>query len=1473
MHTNIKRFFKSLFLFAIISINFSCSFFDTNDTSSVRFSVQASRTVLGDTDGAFIDVELKGDYETQNTFLIASDGTADIRIDNVPVGANVYISVAVYTLHEEEKVFLYRGESETQTILSGENYFTITLERVYESITETSSTYIITNPTFTVEQNNRLLTNNKIEFNQEKDEETFIWKYNKLGEYQKAVISFKGRTLKTSEDNLISFKCTKTSTGAKYYLDEKDVPASLSTYEFLIPQGINIDAIGIENHWDVNNNSWAGDFSCIIEEIRLIKDTSLIDNDFNQISNSGNTYTVRNPALQSILNTQINKNSVTFDSTQGQYINNNGYSSSYWEFDDLNDYDKIYITLHSNGRTAEDTDKGMKIVAKGYTPRNYYGTTQEQNDYHSEVFDNYQYVVLEDGSVSQTISFTIPMLKNNLGSNLKAIEFQNCAYTGEWDGDSDANLNYGEAWSIEVEEIRLEKVASKQDLLLFDPADTDFSTKYSITDGGTTSIIEKDGHKYLKVTPNTYANIAFNSSIDLSDYLYVIAELYCGEENSTLKPSFEMKNTSAENRLQKTSAAINTITASEEISTLLGMIRSTEAVNQIGVFFKDEESATGKDIYLGRIYAVTKQSFTYNPFVEKVLYVSPTGNNSNTGFGSVDTKALKTFDAAISKIQEYGSPDDDWTIRICGNLITNKAEVPADLTSEYAKTLEITGNTPMTGDDLVPSDKINQNRQTGTALSIKTSVPVTITNLGITGGRTTVGAGMFISQNSIVKLGDGVYIIDNNTGSGNGRGGGIHNEGTLFVYGTAAIGNPFATTWAVGDSSSAMFSYLPSDQTSSQYNANYSGLGGGIYNGTGDGTNNVVSRVYLGYSGYEADGITPVEETLTGGIYANGSSSGAGIYNQLNCEVYYKSGTIKYNTASATGGGIYNYGKVEMSGGEIVSNIAYFPWNSTFSGGGIYNGYSNYTRATCIISGGIINKNYATFGGGVYNAGNLYLYGSAVIGDKTATSVASATSNETCGNKAGEGAGIYNIDGTVYIGYDADGNIDTDYTDNGGIYYNLATNIYNSSNYYGGAIYNQGSNNNGLIKMASGTIAYNASDDLGGAVYLSSSKNFELSGGSIRNNEAANNGGAFCITNKESFSISGNPSIPKGSSNKNDILLKGTLSSICFDGPLNSSFEAYLNFSPYRRDSNLVLSMTKNVTSTTVADEYTKFIVAPYSVVTQAGTTLSPKYVLTSDGYLVQGDVGGADAATYISNMTTSGTVIIGGKLTTGTVTAISTALQNLSTFKPDIRVSLDLSNASGFTESLGNGAFKNCTCLQEVKYIPTVTRIDASTFEGCSNLTTITIPVKINEIRASAFTGSSLTTVNYMGTEAQKSSKITKLLDTTIQNATWNYISYVFNITLDTGTNSDISVSVHDGDGNTLSSVSSIEKGTSLIFSTSSYSTYKWKVDGSVQSETSSLEINTSGWVVGATYNVSLIATDASGNEDSYFAQITVTE
>ncbi len=141
------------------------------------------------------------------------------------------------------------------------------------------------------------------------------------------------------------------------------------------------------------------------------------------------------------------------------------------------------------------------------------------------------------------------------------------------------------------------------------------------------------------------------------------------------------------------------------------------------------------------------------------------------------------------------------------------------------------------------------------------------------------------------------------------------------------------------------------------------------------------------------------------------------------------------------------------------------------------------------------------------------------------------------------------------------------------------------------------------------------------------------------------------------------------------------------------------------------------------------------------------------------------------------------------------------------------------------------------------------------------------------------------MGTESQKDDKIRfptisktdqTPQETTLQSAqvTWHYLGYEYTINIDTGTDSNIAVSV-TSNGEQIANIATITKGTSLTFAVNStgYTTYKWKVDGIVKSESPSLSVETTNWAVGATYIISLIAADDSGNEDSYYAQITVTE
>ncbi len=880
-------------------------------------------------------------------------------------------------------------------------------------------------------------------------------------------------------------------------------------------------------------------------------------------------------------------------------------------------------------------------------------------------------------------------------------------------------------------------------------------------------------------------------------------------------------------------------------------------------------------------------------FIEAKLYVSGVGDDTS-GDGSLDNP-FESIDKACEKIIELGAPDAEWTIYIAGNVTgphegTNKdgsrnnaskdygqSSVPADVTLNYAKSITIEGKNGLDANNL-PQDRIDKGWQSssglaGFAVKIDTTVPVKITNLEITKGR----GGLYIAQGATVMLGDGVRIIGNNQGA-NGCGGGVRNEGTLFVYGSAVIGNQNATQAANGSSSDS-YIYNYSNPSDTRINANYSIYGAGIYNGTYNSDNTIEAKLYLGYRGFDTDGVTPVEETLTGGIYANSASSGGGIYNDKNCTVYYKSGTIKYNGTSGEGGGIVNYGLVEMCGenAKILNNTA-------SSGGGI----SNKTTGRFLMSAGQINNNTATgYGGGIYNVSDCYIYSKAIIGDKTASSVASA---DAYGNTARNGGGISNSNGNLYVGFKPDGSVDASYTANGGIYYNYATGTGSTDNYGGGAIYNTGSNGLGKTYLASGTLAYNASGAYGGGIYVGG-KLVEISGGTIENNFASNGGGAIIYNSwLHNFAMKGNPSIPKGADNKNDILLSG-LGDITITGPLTASTNAYyLTFSPYNRTAPVLL--LGEGAETTLADAYKKFEIAQLIISDSYGNQHTPHMILTDGNlpngcYLIEADTWEGDLARYIEAMTASGTVRVGGEITRNLAQTVMTALESKNS---EFRLSLDLSKTTGWSDAMPS--FEGCEKLKDFVFPNTLGSIrfdsynNANLFRNCSNLETITIPITVTSIYSSFDGCTSLTDVYYMGTESQKDDKIPfptisktdqTPQETTLQSdqVTWHYLGYEYTITIDTGTDSDVAVSVTSS-GSPVINVGTITKGTRLTFTVTStgYTTYKWKLDGSLQPETSSrLTVETTNWAVGATYIISLIAADDSGNEDSYFAQITVTE
>lgn len=590
-------------------------------------------------------------------------------------------------------------------------------------------------------------------------------------------------------------------------------------------------------------------------------------------------------------------------------------------------------------------------------------------------------------------------------------------------------------------------------------------------------------------------------------------------------------------------------------------------------------------------------------FMDPVLYVSGTGDDP-TGDGS-EENPFESIDKACEKIIEIGDSEMDWTIQVIGEVKgvpkgtsgTDATYGPNTIPEEVngcAKSILLTGATPLTEEFAEPADYLNRAQSSnqngvsyGTVLTIDTSVPVTITNLKITGGvgSSTKGAGIHISSGATVMLGDGVLLIHNRAGNG----GAIQNEGTLFIYGTALI----------GDKSKEDYVYDSSTDYSFSTTSNRGGGAGGVYNGNP--TDNTISaKLYLGYKGFDSDGITPVKEELKGGFYHNGGSAGA-LYNCTNCFVYYDSGTMAWNGTCASGGAIYNAagGTIEMTGGNILNNRSYEAGNYTSYGGGVYNA----ANAVFIMSGGTIDKNVSAnntgYGGGVYNSGKFYMYGTAVIGDKDATSCATA---ESFGNKASQGGGIFNAEtGAFFIGYKPDNNGEPVVTAlSGGIYYNYS--FYNKTtdtNYDqngGGAI-----ESSGTLKIASGTIANNATEGYGGAIRHVAGKNenvFEITGGTITNNIAKATGGAIYLGQKNAGNANvmyfgGSPVIPVENSVDgfenylNDIYIRGLGTTIQLISSLPQNFTTSLSFYEYNTTINPLKIKTDS--GVTLADEYSKF--------------------------------------------------------------------------------------------------------------------------------------------------------------------------------------------------------------------------------------------------------------------------------------------
>ena len=241
----------------------------------------------------------------------------------------------------------------------------------------------------------------------------------------------------------------------------------------------------------------------------------------------------------------------------------------------------------------------------------------------------------------------------------------------------------------------------------------------------------------------------------------------------------------------------------------------------------------------------------------------------------------------------------------------------------------------------------------------------------ITGGNASNGGGVYdtgtfnmfggtITGNSASSNGGGVYVyndgsytstfnlnggtISNNTASSNGGGVYVLNDSTFTMNGGAVTGNTALTGGGLATygTSTVNSGYITNNRTIN------TGSGGGVY---------------------LAGGTLTVND---GAISGNTSSNnGGGVFVEFSSNTFYfNGGSVDGNTAVSGGGGVYmSNGTLVMTGGSISGNSAKY-------GAGLV---LNSTRSALTMSDGAITQNTATeSGGAVFNWGCITMTGGSI---------------------------------------------------------------------------------------------------------------------------------------------------------------------------------------------------------------------------------------------------------------------------------------------------------------------------------------------------------------------------------------------------------------------------------------------------------------------------------------------------------------
>jgi hypothetical protein len=288
------------------------------------------------------------------------------------------------------------------------------------------------------------------------------------------------------------------------------------------------------------------------------------------------------------------------------------------------------------------------------------------------------------------------------------------------------------------------------------------------------------------------------------------------------------------------------------------------------------------------------------------------------------------------------------------------------------------------------------------------------------------GGGIYNYDGGVVTVDGG--IVSSNVAIGNsestGDGGGIYNKATLIVQNGGTIGGVGAGNMAGGD-------------------------GGGIYNYDGG--------MVTVDGGTVSDNVAGDEAATTG--------NGGGIHNAEGGEMMVDGSAVRGNTAGHCGGGIRNFGTLNVQNGSTIGGAG--AGNEASIGGGIYN------VGVATVDASAVSANHASSGGGIWNMDTLNVQNGSTIGGAGAGNTAEV-----------QGGGIYNVLGATTV----DGST-----------------VSANSAQRGGGIFNVLA----TMTMGGSTVSFNTASDDGGGIYNDGAGTTTVTGSRILHNTASYEGGGL----------------------------------------------------------------------------------------------------------------------------------------------------------------------------------------------------------------------------------------------------------------------------------------------------------------------------------------------------------------------------